>query len=112
MSSYFSIFCKTNACHPLRQILIVKYDFSDAYRHIAHSAQAAHQTISIVDNRAHMALHLTFGGSPNPPTWCTMAEVVTDLANEINHCPQWNHTTVHRVSAGRQCKTKDMFLQP
>ena len=81
--------------HPLRRILIAKYDFSDAYRRIAHSAQAAHQTISIVDNRAHMALRLTFGGSPNPPTWCAVAEVVTDLANEINHCPQWDHSTVH-----------------
>ena len=33
--------------HPRRRILIAKYDFSDAYRRIAHSAQAAHQTISI-----------------------------------------------------------------
>jgi hypothetical protein len=82
--------------HPRRRILIVKYDCSDAYRRIAHSAhQATHQTISIVDNRAHMALRLTFGGSPNPPTWCAMAEVVTDHSNEINHCPQWDHFTVH-----------------
>jgi hypothetical protein len=81
--------------HPRCRILIAKYDFSDAYRRIAHSAQAAHQTISIIDNREHMALRLTFGGSPNPPTWCAVAEVVTDLANEINHCPQWDHSTVH-----------------
>jgi hypothetical protein len=81
--------------HPLRRILIVKYNFSDAYRRITHSAQAAHQTVSIVNNRAHMALRLTFGGSPNPPTWCAVDEVVTDLINKINHCPQWNHSTIH-----------------
>ena len=54
--------------HSVHQILIVKYYFSDAYRRIAHSAQAAHQTISIVDDRVHRTLCLTFRGSLNPPT--------------------------------------------
>jgi hypothetical protein len=39
--------------HPGRQIFIAKYNYSDAYRRIAHAASAATQSISI-----------------NPPTWC------------------------------------------
>ena len=65
------------------RILISKYDYSDAYRRIAHSAEAATQTIAVVDERAYLSLRLTFGGSPNPPMWCMFSELVTDLANEL-----------------------------
>jgi hypothetical protein len=71
-------------------ILISKYDYSDAYRRIAHSAGAATQTIAINGNTAYMSLRLTFGGSPNPPTWCMFSEIVTDLSNEISQCAEWN----------------------
>jgi hypothetical protein len=69
--------------HPRQRIFIAKYDYSDAYRRITHSGTAAAQSISIFDNVAYVALRLTFGGSPNPPTWCLFSEMVTDLANEI-----------------------------
>jgi hypothetical protein len=69
--------------HPGRRIFIAKYDYSDAYRRIAHAASAATQSISIFDHLAYIALCLTFGGSPNPPTSCLFSEMVTDLANEI-----------------------------
>ena len=49
-------------------ILISKYDYSDAYRRIAHSDEAATQTIAINGDTAYLSLRLTFGGSPNPPT--------------------------------------------
>ena len=39
---------------------------------------------------AFVSLRLTFGGSPNPPTWCMFSELVTDLANEIAQCPEWD----------------------
>jgi hypothetical protein len=71
-------------------ILISKYDYSDAYRRIAHSAGAATQTIAINGNTAYLSLQLTFGGSPNPPTWCMFSEIVTDLSNEISQCAEWN----------------------
>jgi hypothetical protein len=72
--------------HPGRRILIAKYDFSDAYRRIAHSARAASQSIIVLAGIAFLALRLSFGGSPNPPTWCSFSEMVTDLSNEIPLC--------------------------
>ena len=81
--------------HPRQRILICKYDYSDAYRRIAHSAEAATQTISIHDGIAYLSLRLTFGGSPNPPTWCLFSEIVTDLANEISQCREWKPAELH-----------------
>ena len=53
---------------PGKLIFISKYDYSDAYRRIAHSAKAAAQMIAILGELAYLALRLTYGGSPNPPT--------------------------------------------
>ena len=78
--------------NPTLLILISKYDYSDAYRRIAHSATAAAQTIAINGTTAFLSLRLTFGGSPNPPTWCMFSELVTDLANEIGQCEEWDPT--------------------
>jgi hypothetical protein len=76
--------------NPGLRILISKYDYSDAYRRIAHSARAATQTVSVNGDTAFVSLRLTFGGSPNPPTWCMFSELVTDLANEISQCRDWD----------------------
>ena len=76
--------------NPTLLILISKYDYSDAYRRIAHSATAAAQTIAINGATAFLSLRLTFGGSPNPLTWCMFSELVTDLANEIGQCNKWD----------------------
>ena len=82
------------AKYPGLRILISKYDYSDAYRRIAHSPEAAAQTIAINGNMAYLSLRLTYGGSPNPPTWCTFSELVTDLANEIGQCAEWDPETL------------------
>ena len=79
---------------PDLRILISKYDYSDAYRRIAHSAAAAAQTIAVNGTTAYLSLRLTFGGSPNPPTWCMFSELVTDLANEIGQCSEWDPETL------------------
>jgi hypothetical protein len=78
--------------YPLLPIFIVKYDYSDAYRRIAHAPSAAAQSIIIFAGVAYIALRLTFGGPPNPPTWCAFSEMVTDLSNEIPLCTEWDHT--------------------
>jgi hypothetical protein len=84
--------------YPQSIILATKYDYSDAYRRIAHSAIAAAQTIGTVEDHqanlrlAFLCLRLTFGGSPNPPTWCMFSEMVTDLTNEILQCDDWDFT--------------------
>ncbi|KAI2497633.1 hypothetical protein MHU86_16882 [Fragilaria crotonensis] len=89
--------------NPTLLILISKYDYSDAYRRIAHSAEAATQTIAINGETAFLSLRLTFGGSPNPPTWCMFSELVTDLANEIGQCDDWNPDEVRaQHSHGRR----------
>ena len=80
---------------PRLLILIAKYDYSDAYRRIAHSASAAAQTIAIHAGLEYLSLRLTFGGAANPPTWCLLSEMVTDLANEINQCKDWEPDLLH-----------------
>jgi hypothetical protein len=76
-------------------ILLAKYDYSDVYRQIAHSASVRAQTISTYGAFAYIYNHLTFGGSPNPPTWCNFSEIVTDLlANEISQCDDWDPETL------------------
>ena len=70
--------------YPTTRILICKYDFSDAYRRVTHSGKAAAQSILVFDDVAYLALRLSFGGAPNPPTWCAFSEMVTDLSNELS----------------------------
>ncbi|KAI2494737.1 hypothetical protein MHU86_19774 [Fragilaria crotonensis] len=95
--------------NPALLILISKYDYSDAYRRIAHSSTAAAQTIAINGSTAFLSLRLTFGGSPNPPTWCMFSELVTDLANEIAQCDDWDPTE-HRSPA--QASTPEPLRLP
>jgi hypothetical protein len=73
-------------------ILISEYNLSDAYRIVTHSPLAAVQSILIFVKIAYIALRLTFGGSPSPPTWCAFSEMVTDLRNEIPLCGSWDPT--------------------
>jgi hypothetical protein len=80
--------------HPTSKIFIVKYDYSDAYQRVNHSAKAAAQSIAVFDGVAYVELHLRFGGSPNPPIWCLFSEMVTDLANEITSCAKWDLKTL------------------
>jgi hypothetical protein len=76
--------------HPDQRIFIAKYDYSDAYRRIAHAAPVAAQSISVFGRVAYLALRLTFGRSPNSPTWCLFSKMVTGLANEIYCCSDWH----------------------
>jgi hypothetical protein len=80
---------------PTQRIFISKYDYSDAYRRVAHSARTAVQSIILFANVAYIALRLTFGGSANPPTWCAFSEMVTDLSNEIPLCQSWDPEHLH-----------------
>jgi hypothetical protein len=59
--------------YPKSRILISKYDYSDAYRRMAHSASEAAQNISVSAGLAFTALPLTFGGSTNHPSWTLIA---------------------------------------
>lgn len=73
--------------YPTQKIFTAKYDYSDAYSQVAHSSLAAIQSIIMFMGIAYIALHLTFGGPPNPPTcWCTPLEMVTNILNKIPLC--------------------------
>lgn len=80
--------------HPGVSIWIAKYDYSDAYRQVAHSATTVAQTISTCKGFAYIYSCLTFGGSPTPPIWCNFSEIITDLANEIGQCAEWDLDTL------------------
>jgi len=86
--------------HPQLRILIAKYDYTSAYRRMAHSAEAAAQTVSTHELIAFIALRLTFGGSPNPAAWTCFSEMVTDLANEISQCDEWDPTELRSPVQG------------
>jgi hypothetical protein len=75
---------------PTMMILISKYDFSDAYKRIAHAAKAAAQTIFVIGKVAFICLRLSFGGSVNPPAWCSVSEMITDLSNELPLINKWD----------------------
>ena len=92
--------------HPGIRILICKYDYSDAYRRVAHSATAAVQTFAIHEETAFLALRLTFGGSPNPPAFCSFSELVTDLSNEISQCSNWEPSETHSPAQPRTPEPK------
>ena len=87
--------CALRLKFPNERILISKYDFSDAYRRIAHSARAVAQTILVIENVAYLCLRLSYGGAPNPPTFCCCSEMVNDLSNEIPLMPEWDPETLH-----------------
>jgi hypothetical protein len=61
---------------------------------MVHTGSAAAKSITVFDKVAYIALRLTFGGSPNPPTWCLFSEMVTNLANEIAICNEWDPATL------------------
>ena len=81
--------------HPLTPILIGKYDFASAYRRMTNWGHTAASSCTIHNDIAYISLRLTFGGSPCPFKWCSMSELITDLANDLLSCPDWDHEKVH-----------------
>jgi hypothetical protein len=80
---------------PLCAIFISMYNCSDAYRRIAHSVSAIAQMITTCGAFAYVYFRITFGGSHNPPTWCDLSEMVTELVNEISMCDVWDPEVLH-----------------
>ena len=81
--------------HPGVRIFIAKFDFSDAYRRVHYSGEAALEQVIAVGDLAYIMLRMSFGGSANPPVWCGFSEMVTDLANEIVLSPEWDPKSLH-----------------
>ena len=47
------------------------------------------------DNIAYISLRLTFGSSPCSPLWCSMLEIIINLANNILASADWDPSRTH-----------------
>jgi hypothetical protein len=97
--------------HPGVPIFIAKYDYSDAYRRISHSASAAVRTILVLGGVAYISLRLAFGGSCNPACFCAFSEALTDVANELS-CSKFDPSRVTSpVVSDSTLKAKDYHVE-
>ena len=60
-----------------------------------HSVPSAAASSIIIDNIRLISLRLVFGGYVCPSLWCPMAEIVTDLANDILGCNDLGVKSLH-----------------
>jgi hypothetical protein len=87
--------------NPTTPILVSKFDIKSAYRRIhQHGTLAIQSCISTADLGHECAIALaslraTFGGTQNPALWSLISEPLTDLANALVRCPDWNPSQVH-----------------
>ena len=81
--------------HPNTAILIGKYDFKAAYKRLTLWGHSAAACSTVIDDIGLISLRLTFGGSPCPFKWCPMAEIITDLANDLLDCDDWDVAEIH-----------------
>jgi len=76
--------------HPRKQILQMKVDLKSAYCHLHYHYQMVVQSVVVIGEFALIALHMTFGGAPNPSQWSDVSELATDLANTLVRCDDWD----------------------
>jgi hypothetical protein len=81
--------------NPTTKIYISKFDFDAAFRRCHLSAATSLESCTAHDNFLYLHLRLTFGGSPCPSIWNTIAEPITDIANRLITCPDWDHKLFH-----------------
>jgi hypothetical protein len=81
--------------HPTQPILIAKYDIKQAFRRIHYSGLASTKCIAVFNNLAYLQLRMTFGGSNCPTTWCSVSELIADLANDILDSSDWTPDNLH-----------------
>ena len=81
--------------NPTQKILLCKADFKSAYRrkHSAWEAIMLSLTSIKFENFDYLlaSLRLTFGGTFCVSQWCLTSEAITDLANALLQCPDWDH---------------------
>jgi hypothetical protein len=77
--------------YPNKRILTTKLDIKAAYRRCHLNVMTAIQTCTQLSTEglALMMLQLTFGGTPCPAEWGSIAESICDLVNEIPLRDEW-----------------------
>ena len=83
------------------RIVCIKDDYKSAFRRMHLNGNVAVQTMTQIPelDLAIASLRLTFGGRPNPSEWGAASEPITDLANTILHCDEWNHDELFAPSS-------------
>jgi hypothetical protein len=80
--------------NPSSKILISKADIDSAYRRSHTNGKSAAKSLMWIMiggiKFLIMCLRLTFGGSPCPSEWTSISEPITDLANAILQCEDWD----------------------
>ncbi len=78
--------------YPNKRIYYGKVDSKSAYRRGHLFWEIAIQTITqcLKDDLGFISLRMTFGGSPNPALWGNISESITDLANALLRCKDWD----------------------
>jgi len=83
------------AIYPAARILLLKSDFKSAYRRVHFRAELALQSCIktkglVGTDLGLVSLRTTFGGSPCPSIFGEISETVTDLANAIIRCSDYD----------------------
>ena len=80
---------------PRTPILIGIFEFSAVYKRMTMLVHTSAARCTCHDDIDYIYLRLNFGGSPCPPLWCSMSEIITDLANNILASADWDPSITH-----------------
>jgi hypothetical protein len=69
---------------------MTKVDWKSAYQRIHLRPSTAVKSCTFINGLLLMALRMTFRGAPNPAQWSDVSEVLTDLANDLVRCNDWD----------------------
>jgi hypothetical protein len=98
--------------YPNLPILIVKYDYSDAYRRVAQGGALGLRSSPVHHCMCRCSLHCAetdIWRIPEPPYLVCLSEMVTDLSNEIPLCKDWDHS---KLRSPAQPKTPVPIMLP
>ena len=81
--------------YPGTPILIGKCDFSASYKRMTMWGHTSAASWTYHYDIAYISLRLTFGDSPCSTLWCSMPDIITDLANDILASADWDPSKTH-----------------
>ena len=73
------------AKYPNKRIFMQKIDYKYAYKRAHLNWNTSIQSMTQYKQYLYIALHATFGGSPNPFEWGVISESITNLASYLIH---------------------------
>ena len=98
-----------HSAQPTVPILISKCDIKLAYRCGTMRGCLAAQSITFLCGFTLLLRCLPFGGTYYPSLWCVVSEFITDLANDILSCSNWDE---NKLFSPHVLKLKEHTLLP